>query len=706
MPSRPFRALPLAGVAFAVFSAPVLAQAPTAPAPPVAAKIPVVSTLHGDRRVDEYAWLRGKDKPEVLDYLKAENAYTAAMMKPTEALQQKLYDEMLGHIKQTDLSVPYKRGDFWYYTRTEAGKQYSIFARKRGSLTAPEEVLLDSNALAAGKKYFALGSLAVSDDGNKLAYTYDETGYRQYTLAVKDLRTGTTLPDRAERVDEVVWASDGATLFYVTEDPVSKRNDTLWRRTLGSDSVQVYREPDELYDVFVGRSADRRMIFLTAESKTDDDVRYLDAAKPADPLRVILPRRADLRYFPDHREGRFYFRTNLAAPNFRIVSAPDDAPGATDRWTDVIAYRPAVNVAGYDVHRDFMVVSERENGLDQLEVLDFGTGARHRIAFDEPAYAAFAAANPEYAQRTWRFSYQSPVTPSTVIEYDPFARTRQVLKQTDVPGYDKANYVVDRTFATASDGTKIPLTVTRRRDTPLDGTAPAVLYGYGSYGITIPDTFSATRLVLLDRGVVYVTAHIRGGGELGEPWRDAGRMMNKRTTFTDFIAAGEHLSSAKIAAKDKIVIQGGSAGGLLVGAVLNMRPDLWRAAIAQVPFVDVLNTMLDASLPLTTSEYREWGNPNEAAAYAYMRTYSPYDNVAPRPYPDVLVEVSLNDSQVPYWEGTKFAARLRAATTSGKPVLLKANLAAGHGGASGRYDALHDVAFEDAYILSRVGAAR
>jgi oligopeptidase B len=442
---------------------------------------------------------------------------------------------------------------------------------------------------------------------------------------------------------------------------------------------------------------------LSAQSKTDDDVRYVDAARPTDPLRVIVPRRANLRYFADHREGRFYLRTNLDAPNFRIVSAPDDAPGATDRWADVIAYRPAVNVAGYDLHRDFMVVSERENGLDQLEVLDFGTGARHRIAFDEPAYAASRSANPEYAQRTWRFSYQSPVTPSTVVEYDPFARTRQVLKQTEVPGYDRTRYVTERVFATASDGTKIPLVVTRRRDTPLDGTAPALLYGYGSYGLTIPDTFSAARLVLLDRGVVYVTAHIRGGGEMGEPWREAGRMMNKRNTFTDFIAAGEYLGSAKIAAKDKIVIQGGSAGGLLVGAVLNMRPDLWRAVIAQVPFVDVLNTMLDASLPLTTSEYREWGNPNDAAAYAYMRTYSPYDNVAPRAYPDVLVEVSLNDSQVPYWEGTKFAARLRAVTTGGKPVLLKANLDAGHGGASGRYDALHEAAFNDAYMLTRVG---
>jgi oligopeptidase B len=693
----------LAGLALGAWASPSSAQ--TVPAPPVATKVPVVTTLHGDRRVDDYAWLRGKDKPEVLDYLKAENAYTAAVMRPTEALQQRLYDEMLGHIKQTDLSVPYRLGDYYYYTRTEAGKQYPIYARKRGSLEAAEEVLLDGNALATGKRFFAIGSFAVSNDGNRLAYTYDENGYRQYTLAVKDLRSGTTLADRAERVDEVVWAADNATLFYVTEDAVSKRNDTLWRHRLGAPPVQVYREPDDLYDITVSRSADRRFVFLTSVSKTDDDVRYLDATKPADPLRLIVPRRANLRYFANHREGRFYFRTNLDAPNFRIVSAPDDAPGI-ERWTDVIAYRPAVNVAGYDMHRDFMVISERENGLDQLEVLDFGSGARHRVSFDEPAYAAGGSANPEYAQRTFRFSYQSPVTPSTIVEYDPFARTRRILKETEVPGYDRSRYVVERVFATASDGTQIPLTVTRRRDTPLDGTAPALLYGYGSYGITIPDTFSATRLVLLDRGVVYVTAHIRGGGELGEPWRDAGRMMSKRNTFTDFIAAGEYLSRAKVASKDKIVIQGGSAGGLLVGAVLNMRPDLWRAVVAQVPFVDVLNTMLDASLPLTTSEYREWGNPNDAAAYAYMRTYSPYDNVAPRAYPDVLVEVSLNDSQVPYWEGAKFAARLRAQSTSGKLVLLKANLDAGHGGASGRYDALHEAAFNDAYILTRLGIER
>lgn len=697
------RVLALAVVlAGAANTAPATAQSTIAP--PVTKKVPVTSTLHGDTRVDDYAWLRGKDKPEVIAHLEAENAYTAAMTKSTDALQQRLYDEMLGHIKQTDLSVPFRRGEYLYYLRTEAGKQYSIYARKHGSLAAPEEVLLDGNVLAQGKPFFALGPILPSDDGTRLAYTYDVTGYRQYTLAVKDLRSGTNLPDTAARVTSLTWAGNG-TIFYVSEDPVSKRSDTLWRLPLGAPAAQVYHEPDELYDLSVDRSADHQYILLSAESKTDDEVRYLDTATPAAALKTIVPRTADLRYFVEHRGGRFYILTNDQAKNFRVVTAPDASPGRAS-WTDVVAYRPAVNIASFSVHRDFMALNEKENGLQQIEFVDFATGARHRVAFDEPAYAVNGSANVEYTQRTFRYAYQSPVTPSTIVEYDPFARTRTVLKQTEVPGYDPSRYTVERVFATASDGTKIPITVTHRKDVKLDGTAPALLYAYGSYGVSLPDSFSATRLALLDRGVVYATAHIRGGGELGEPWREAGRMMEKRNTFTDFIAAGEYLGTAKIAAKDKIVIQGGSAGGLLMGAVLNMRPDLWRAVIAQVPFVDVLNTMLDPTLPLTTGEYREWGNPNDAAAYAYMRTYSPYDNVAPRAYPDVLIEVSLNDSQVPYWEGAKFAARLRDNTTSGKPILLKANMSAGHGGASGRYDALHEAAFNYAYVLSEVGIAQ
>jgi oligopeptidase B len=672
--------------------------------PPTTEKKPKTTEINGDKLVDNYFWLREKSNPAVIAHLEAENAYAAAMMKPTESLQEKLYNEILSHIKQTDISVPYRWGDYFYYSRTIEGKQYPIYCRKLKSLDAAEQVLLDLNEMAKGQKFMSIGSFAPSDDGNLLAYSTDNTGYRQYTLQVKNLRTGEMLPERIERVDAVAWATDNQTLFYVTEDAVTKRSDKFFRHVLGSDkSDLVYEEKDELFDIGVQRSKDRAVIMLGAFSKTSTDFRYIPASDPNATWKIIVPRQAEHEYDVDHRGDLFYIRTNKGAKNFRVVTAPVSDPSEKN-WKDFVAHRPAVKIEDINLFADHAVLSEWENGLEQIEIVDFKQNKRHRIVFPEPVYSTGLSNNREFNTTALRYNYQSLTTPSSVFDYDMNTRKASLLKQTEVPGgFDKANYKSERVFATASDGTKIPMSIVYRKTAKLDGSAPALLYGYGSYGISIPPGFSASRLALLDRGVVFVIGHIRGGGELGEPWRDAGRMMNKINTFTDFIACAEHLVNNKYTSKDRLVIQGGSAGGLLVGAVANMRPDLFKAVVSQVPFVDVLNTMLDASLPLTTSEYIEWGNPNEKAAYSYMKKYSPYDNIHKAEYPAMLVKVSLNDSQVPYWEGSKLVAKLREYKTDKNPLILKVNLGAGHGGASGRYDAIRETAFDYAFMLWQMG---
>jgi oligopeptidase B len=674
------------------------------PQPPMAKKIPKETNIHGTTLVDNYFWLREKNSPEVKAYLEAENAYTDSVMKPTENLQAAIYKEMIGHIKETDVNVPYHLGDYYYYSRTEQGKQYPIYARKRGSLEAKEEVTLDLNEMAKGFKFLGLSAYAVSEDGNYLAYSTDTTGYRQYTLQIKDLRTGQLLPEKIERVGSVAWATDNKTIFYSTEDAVTKRSDKFFRHTIGSDkSDLVYEDKDELFDLYGARTRDRKMIFIISGSKTSTEYRYIPADKPMDAPKVILPREADHEYSVDHRGDLFYIRTNKAAKNFRLVTAPVADP-QTKNWKEIIAHRPEVKLDDIDLFSNHLVVTELENGLQQLRVVDLKNNRSHRITFPEPVYTAALSNNPEFDTRTLRFAYQSLVTPNSVFDYNMDDKTRVLRKQTDVPGgFDKANYKSERIFATASDGTQIPISIVYRNGLKLDGKNPALLYGYGSYGISINPTFSSNRLSLLDRGVVFAIAHIRGGGELGEPWRESGRMMNKRNTFTDFISSAEYLIKQKYTSSDRLVIQGGSAGGMLVGAVVNMRPDLFKAAIAAVPFVDILNTMLDATLPLTTSEYIEWGNPNEKAAFDYMKTYSPYDNIKAQNYPAMLVKVSLNDSQVPYWEGAKFAARLRATKTDNNVLLLKTNMGAGHGGSSGRYDALKEIAFDYAFMLSQFG---
>jgi oligopeptidase B len=671
--------------------------------PPTAKRVPREIVTHGDRRVDDYFWLREKTNTEVIAYLEAENAYTEAATRPLQAFQQKLYTEILGHLQETDSSAPVRRGEFFYYTRTEKGKSYPIYCRKHGRLDAPEEIILDQNELARGYKFFTIGAFVASDDNNLLAYTTDTTGYRQYILQIKDLRTGKLLPDKFERVDEVVWATDNKTLFFVTENAVTKRQDEFYRHTLGGGPAErVYFEPDELFDLSVERSRDRALVFLTAESKLSTEVRFLPANDPQAPPRLVRPREPDHKYFVTHRQGLLYIRTNEKAKNYKVVTAPVAQPGK-EHWTGIIEHNPAVKLDDLDVFARHAVVSERENGLERIRIINLESKESHTIEVPEPAYALAVDSNPEFDTATLRFRYQSLVTPLGFYDYDMNSRRRSLVKQTGVPGYNAANYVSERIFATAADGTKIPCSVVYKKGMRRDGRNPLFLYAYGSYGNSVAATFAYARLALLDRGVIYVAAHIRGGGEMGEIWRDQGRMMFKRNTFTDFIACAEHLIREKYTSADRLAIQGASAGGLLMGAVANMRPELFRVVLAQVPFVDVLNTMLDASLPLTTSEYIEWGNPNKKDEYEYMRTYSPYDNVRRQDYPAMLVRVSLNDSQVPYWEGAKFAAKLRAMKTDQHVLLLKTNMGAGHGGASGRYDALHDLSFDYAFILEELG---
>jgi oligopeptidase B len=667
--------------------------------PPIAPKRPVTSTTHGDTHVDDYAWLRDKSDPETFAYLNAENAYTDEVMAPIEQFQQTLYEEMLGRIKETDSNVPFRKGRFFYYSRTEAGRQYPIWAR-RAELDGAEEIILDVNELAAGKEFMDVGALEISDDGNLLLFSTDDTGYRQYTMHVKDLRTGEILPDRAENTESLLWATDNRTVFYTIENE-SKRQYRLYRHVLGTSTPElVYEEEDEGYDLYAVRSRSGEWIFVLSESKTTNEVRLIRATAPeAEPV-VMVPRRDEHRYYPDHRGDRFYVMTNDAGVNFRVVTAPvDDCAN----WTELVPYRPPVKLEEIDLYRNHMIVRLRERGLSAFEIYDLRDGSVHRIEFPEPAYSVVPGPNEVFDTNVFRYLYQSPITPLSTFDYDLDSRTAILLKQTEVlGGYDRERYLVERVFVRAKDGAEIPVTLVRRKDA--EGVRPLLLYGYGSYGASIPAAFNSNRFSLIDRGVTFAIAHVRGGGEMGEEWHEHGRMMEKQNTFEDFIAAAEHLIASGYTSKQQLVIEGGSAGGLLVGAVLNMRPDLFRGALAYVPFVDVINTMLDATLPLTTQEYIEWGNPNEDAAYAYMKRYDPYWNVERKPYPSLLVRTSINDSQVGYWEAAKWVARLRA-TNHGKPdLVLRVDMGAGHGGASGRYDKLREHAHDYAWLLSLLGS--
>jgi oligopeptidase B len=679
------------------------------PQPPVARKLPKIDVVHGDARQDDYHWLREKDSPDVTAYLEAENAYADAVLQPTEAFRTSLYKEMLARIKEDDQSVPYPYGGWLYYSRTETGKQYPIHCRKRAP-DAPEEVTLDLNALAVGHAFLSLGAYAVSDDGRWLAYSLDVTGFREYTLSVKDLFTGEVAPERIENVASVAWAADSATLFYVLEDD-AKRPYRLWRHRLATpvaDDVLVYEERDALFRLGVWRSRSRALLFAGSGSFTTTETRWLPAGEPTADWRLVLAREKDHEYSVDHGVGAggdvFYLRTNAGGRrNFRLVVTPiDDLDPA--RWRELIPHRDDVMLEDVDVFAGFYVVHERAEGLLRLRITELGGDATHYVEFPEPTYEVSADVNAEFATPNYRLRYQSFITPASVYDYEVGGRRLVLLKQQPVLGdFDPTRYRSERIHATAADGTRVPISLVYRVGTSRDGSAPMLLAGYGAYGIAYPVTFSSSRLSLLDRGLTVGIAHVRGGGELGKRWHDEGRMLQKRNTFTDFIACADALVAAGYTAADRLVIEGGSAGGLLVGAVLNLRPDLARAALLRVPFVDVINTMLDESLPLTVGEFEEWGNPKIREQYEYMKTYCPYTNLAPRPYPSILVRTSLNDSQVMYWEPAKWVARLRALNGGHPPLLFKINMAAGHGGSSGRYDALHELALDYAWILAVLG---
>ncbi|HEX2776894.1 MAG TPA: S9 family peptidase [Candidatus Acidoferrales bacterium] len=676
------------------------------PAPPVAKKEPKITEINGRKLVDNYYWLRDKKNPDVRAYLEAENAYTDAVMKPTEPLQKKLYDEMLGRVKETDVEVPYKDGGYFYYSRTEAGKQYPIRCRKKGSLDAPEEVLLDVNELAKGQAFMSLAAFDVSDDGNLLAYTTDNTGFRQYTLAVKDLRTGKMLVDHVERVDSVDWANDNKTIFYTVEDEVSKRSNQMFRHTVGTSGADtlVYEEKDERFGIYTGKTRSKAFLLLVSGSHTTSEARYIPADQPMAEWKLMEPRKQDVQYYPDHNGNFFYIRVNDTGRNFRLVKAPIADPGSKN-WQEVVPQRADVMLDDTDFFKNYFISREREKGLPQIRVTDLQTGKSRRIEFPEPAYVCFPYANLEYDTTKFRYSYQSFITPQSIFEYDMPNGTSTLLKQQEVPGgYDRTRYQVEQIYATASDGVKIPISVVRLKSASLDGKGPIYLTGYGSYGVSSDIRFNSNIFSMVDRGVVVAVAHMRGGGEMGKAWHDDGRMMHKKNTFTDFISSAEFLVAQGYGSKDRLVIEGRSAGGLLMGAVLNMRPDLFHAALVGVPFVDVMNTMLDESLPLTVGEFEEWGNPKEKPAFDYMLTYSPYDNIEAKAYPNMLVRTSFNDSQVMYWEPAKYVAKMRALRTDHNTLILKTNMSpAGHGGASGRYDRLHETAFDYAYFLTQMG---
>jgi oligopeptidase B len=681
-------------------------DASSLPAPPVAKKVPKTTEINGRTLMDNYAWLREKKNPEVAAYLVAENAYTDAAMKPTDGLQKKLYGEMLSRIKETDVEVPYKQDGYFYYTRTEAGKQYQIYCRKKGSLDAPEELLLDVNELAKGQKYMSLAAFSVSDDGNLLAYTSDNTGFRQYVLAVKDLRTGKVLPDHAERVGSVTWANDNKTIFYSTEDPTTKRQNQFYRHVVGTTGADplVYEDKDERFNVFAGKTRSKAYIFLFSASHTTSEVRYIPASQPAAEWKVMEPRKPDVEYYPDHNGDFFYIRVNDTGRNFRLVKAPVADPRSAN-WQEVIPHRANVMLDDTDFFKNYYVLTERENGLPQIRVADLATGQSRRIEFPEPAYASYPAQNREYDTSKFRYGYQSFITPRSVFEYDMATGKSTLLKQKEVPGgYDRNRYEVEQLSATAGDGVKVPISVVHLKGAKKDGKGPIYLTAYGSYGASYDIYFDSDIFSLVDRGVTVAVAHIRGGGEMGKAWHDDGRMMHKKNTFTDFIASAEYLVSNGFGSKDRLVIEGRSAGGLLMGAVLNMRPELFHAALVGVPFVDVINTMLDESIPLTVPEFEEWGNPKEKPAFDYMISYSPYDNIEAKTYPNILVRTSFNDSQVMYWEPAKYVAKMRATRTDHNSLILKTNMnPAGHGGVSGRYDRLHEVAFDYAYFLTQMG---
>lgn len=671
-----------------------------------APKIPHTHSLHGDVRQDDYFWMRERDTPEVLAFLRQENDRTAEALKPVAKLEGDLYREMRARIKEDDSSVPVYDNGYYHYFRYLKGQEYPIHCRKKGSLEAAEEVILDENALAKGHTYFEVADAQVSQDQSKLAYAVDTVGRRIYNIYFKDLNTGATLPDKIEAVTpNIVWAADNKTLFFVRQDPETLRSFQLYRYEVGSNAkpTLVYEEKDTTYSVGVDISKNGKVLFMASEKRDSSEWRYLDAHQPAGTWKIFLPRESNHEYsLHDAGDGSVYILTNWKAVNFRLMHAPL-APTEKSQWKEVIPTSEKIYLDGVDIYRDFMVLSERENGLTQLRVRDRKSGESRLLNFPDPVYEVGEISLPDFNSKDLRFNYQSMVRPPSVYDEDVATQKRTLRKVREVPGYNPDLYESRRLWAKAKDGTLVPLSLLMKKDTQLNGSNPALLYGYGSYGLTTDVYFRSTALSLVDRGFVFVLAHIRGGSEMGRAWYEQGRLKHKMNTFTDFIAAAETLIAAKYTSPEHLHIMGGSAGGLLVGAVMNLRPDLFKGVVAAVPFVDVLTTMLDETLPLTTGEYREWGDPRIKEDYMYMRQYSPYDNVAAKNYPNVLVTTGYHDSQVQYWEPAKWVARLRETKTDNNLLLLYTELNAGHSGASGRFEALKTLAKEYAFILMLEG---
>lgn len=706
---RRFRRFVLSGLFTAVLAPIAAAGGQQSTTPPMAQRRPHRLEMHGDVRVDDYFWLRERENPEVIAYLEAENAWTQAVMAHTEGLQVQLFEEIKGRIKQDDSSVPYLLDGYWYYTRYEDGKEYAIYCRKRGSLDAEEEIILDVNPLAEGHGYYAASGRQVSVNGEILAFAADTVGRRKYTILFKDLRTGEMLDDVLPMTtSNLTWANDNRTVFYTRQDPETLRWYRIYRHTLGTDPAQderVYEEPDETFRTFVFRTKSRRYIMIGSSQTLATEYRYVDADRPDGTFTIILPREREHEYQVDHFGDYFYIRTNDQAENFRLVRAPVATP-SREHWEEVIGHRDDVLFEDFDIFSDYLVVTERRNGLIELRVRPWNGEDEHYIDFDEPTYMAYTTTNLDFDTRRLRFGYTSLTTPTSTYDYDMASRERTLLKRTEVLGeFDPADYATERIYAWTHDGVRVPISLVYRRDLRHDGPNQLLLYAYGSYGFSMDARFSSPRLSLLDRGFIYAIAHIRGGSEMGRWWYEQGKLFHKRNTFTDFIAAADYLVREGYTSPDMLYAQGGSAGGLLMGAIANMRPDLFDGIVARVPWVDVVTTMLDASIPLTTSEYDEWGDPNDRNYYEYMLSYSPYDNVTAQDYPHMLVTTGLHDSQVQYWEPAKWVARLRALKTDDNRLLLKTNLEAGHGGASGRYRRYRETAFVYAFLLDLAGLA-
>ncbi|MCM4158603.1 S9 family peptidase [Antarcticibacterium flavum] len=674
------------------------------PQPPVAPVHPKELTIHNDTRIDNYYWLNERDNPEVISYLNAENAYTRQVMSDTEDLQEQLFDEIVSRIKQTDESVPYKKNGYFYYTRYEEGQEYPIYARKKESIDAAEEVMLNANERAEGKSYYAAAGMNVSPNNKLMAFGEDTVSRRQYTLRFKNLETGELLEDRIPNTTgSAVWAGDNKTIFYTMKDP-ALRSFKIFSHILGTPASQdreVYHEDDETFNTFVYKTKSDKYIIIGSSSTMSQEYRFVDANDPAATFKVIQPRERGLEYSIDHYGDSFYIRTNKdAATNFKLMKTPVTKT-SKENWKDVIPHREDTYLEGTEIFKDYLVLQERKDALTHLRIKKWDDPQTdYYVDFGEEAYTAGISVNPDFDSKVLRYGYSSLTTPFSTYDYNMETREKTLMKEQEVVGdFSKDNYVSKRIYATAKDGTRIPVSLVYRKGLNLDGNNPTLQYAYGSYGYSTNPGFNSARLSLLDRGFVYAIAHIRGGQEMGRQWYEDGKMMNKKNTFTDFIAVSEYLIEQKYTNPNKLFAQGGSAGGLLMGAVVNMRPDLYKGVHAAVPFVDVITTMLDTSIPLTTGEFDEWGNPADKEAYDYMLSYSPYDNVEAKEYPNMLVTTGLHDSQVQYFEPAKWVAKLRQMKTDDNLLLLQTNMDAGHGGASGRFQPYRETALQYAFFL-------